>query len=904
MAEPTPAEIAADWASIGQQIFAGGIEAVLTWDGTKATVNVVGTVIGDLLAVLYTVLAPIGIGMAKGMSTAEDLIAPAFADMAAAAVNDVFGTNVPGSAFAQSRGGGGRRTAGQQLGKGLMDQLRGAGNGLAPGSGAAEAFVGAMAGTAIEDWFKGWFFEVLSSLVPWLDVGKIESYGALGDKVTAVLGLGRISSRVLRPIADVAIVTPLEWQVNINYRPKLLSASETARQVARGKLTREKGIEELAKQGYDDKRIEMLFNAAEKAFSPSDVRTFESRGHWSNDRALQHLRDQGYTAEGASDALRLEGLKRFEQLETQEANAAIAAYASGDIDHTELAGILASQVRVESERHLFAELAEVRRACNVKHLSLSQVEQMVKSHVLSVVDYRRTAEREGYRGADVAALELQLRWELDKEKSIEDHRAEQLAQRAAEAAAKAAAAEERKAAIAADRALARRGSESDLERAVVRGILPIAELADVYAQRYDPATVDTLLELVEGDRLAFLEREAARVDAIKRGQRRNVDVGALEAAVVARVIGIDTYRARLEGLGFEPADARLLADTLEARIADRAAAVAAREAAIAAAKVRSIDLPRYEQLVRRGARTFAQYDAVLGSLGFEAGARADLAELLRLQVAEDEAARQARAEAEARLVPRGLSLEQFRRAVLLGTRTLDDLNRFLVEQRFTADAQEVLMADARAAVAEADAARQRRESEDRGPQAPGISLATLRRAARLGTIAPDTYAARLEAEGWSADDVAIDLDLLLLEIAEVQAARAKRSAPAPAPAVPGLTLAQLERAVKSGAASVNDYRARAIALGYSAADVDTLAGVLGAELEDLEAARARQAGIALQLAARGVVLEDLEAGVRAGQVAIADYERQLEAWGFSADDGELLGSLLQFALEGSSEGGA
>jgi hypothetical protein len=280
-------------------------------------------------------------------------------------------------------------------------------------------------------------------------------------------------------------------------------------------------------------------------------------------RRYQHLKDQGYTEDEAVDALRLEGLRRFETLEGQEASAIIGAYAARDIDRSTFDTLLRAAVSIEPERALYTELAEVRRAVNTKRLTLGQVEAMVKSGVLAVIDYRAAAEREGYEPNDVIALELQLRWEMDKTRQVEEHRAELEASRAAEKEAKAAALAERKAAVEQERALHARGSEADLERAAVRGKIPLARLEEVYRAHYDDDTVQILLGLVEDDRLAYVAQQQAREDALKRAGRRNIDVGALEQAVLTHVLDLPAFQRRLVALGFSDGDADLLTATLQ-----------------------------------------------------------------------------------------------------------------------------------------------------------------------------------------------------------------------------------------------------------------------------------------------------------------------------------------------------
>lgn len=877
-----------------QQQMAGWLDVANLQKASKWAVSAAHEILVDVLSFLLMGAAKFGALVVGILARAEDKASPEFGELAAAAVSDLFGVSNPGGA-AMTRGNrGGRTGVSNDVGDMLFRAFAGnasaaSGGELTPTDAPAKAFLSTMSQLALEGWLEGWIAEACS-------LGQLETFGDLDDTISHVLGLGRASAAVHGPLVRDLIVTPLEWKLNRDHRPTLLTAAAAVQQILRGSHDAEVWREDLRRQGYSDKRIAALLNQGRKFFSPADVRTFYARGEWTGEQAEQHLRDQGYDADAAHDALRLEGLKRFDQLETQEANSIISAYAARDIDRSTFLSMLNAAVQPEAERALLTELGDVRRAANVTHLSISQVETMVKSGVLNVRDYRLAAERAGYPDDEVTALELQLRYELDRDKAIAEHRAALEAERAAERQARADAAAKRKADIDAERALQRRGSEADLERAVVRGLIPIARLEEVYRAHYDDDAVNFLVDLVESDRAAYVTQQQARDDAAKRAARRNVDVGAVESAYHAGVISIDELRARFAALGFDDADTELLASTAAARQADLDAAAEKRRQAEAAAEKRSIDLPRFEQLVRRGRRTFAQYDELLASLGFDEASRAAMRELLELKVADDEKARQARADAERELAPRGLSLEQIRRAVLLGIRTEDDFSRFLVENRFTADAQIVLLEELRADVAEADAARRRRESADPGPQAPGIPLSTVRRAAQLGLIPVPTYVERLQAIGWSDDDIAIEVDLLVQEIADVQAKRATADAPAPANPDRALSLADLARAVKAGGATVDEYKAQAITLGYSSADAELLGDVLERERSTLAAARARHDEIAFTLAAAGADLAALEAQVKSGDLEVADYVAQLETWGSDEAEAELLGALLTFTL--------
>jgi hypothetical protein len=174
----------------------------------------------------------------------------------------------------------------------------------------------------------------------------------------------------------------------------------------------------------------------------------------------------------------------------------------------------------------------------------------------------------------------------------------------------------------------------------------------------------------------------------------------------------------------------------------------------------------------------------------------------------------------------------------------------------------------------------------------------VRRAAQLGFIPVDAYRARLEDAGYSDDDIDIDLELLLAEIADVQAKRATAPPPASSASARGLSLADLERAVKAGVANVDEYIARAVTLGYSSGDAALLGDVLERERSTLAAARKRRDELAFTLAADGHDLKALEAQVKAGELEVGDYTAALASWGSDAAEADLLAALLVFTLGG------
>jgi hypothetical protein len=887
-----------DYTAIGEQLFNGFFKHASAAGVQKTVVSSLTEAHGGIIGLVFEIAEELAIRAGQGIHKGEEIFLPIIAGFVAPIVSGLFGADVDERMFAHRLARGNGHDAAHSIVQGFMRAIEGnGGNELAPGPEGAERIATAAVQASLESTFNAIVPELASDIFG--EFGpRITELTKLPEHIISALGVGRLVRRAIGPLVTVCGTTPMEWHVHRKYRPTLLSPGAAVQQILRGQGKADEWKDDLRRQGYSETRIDALLNQGRKFFSPSDVRTFYSRGEWTGEQAEQHLRDQGYDADTAHDALRLEGLKRFEQLEGQEAAVLIGAYASRDIDRPTFLSMLDTAVSPASERALYAELADVRRAVNVRRLSLTQVETMVKSNVLNFRDYRAAAEREGYPPDDVTALELQLRWEIDKQTTIDEHRAALDADRAAAKVARDAAAAARKAQIDAERALARRGSEADLEKAAIHGKIPLARVVEVYRAHYDDDTVAILVDELEGARQAYVDEQAARDAAKQRGARRNLDTGALDQAFMRGHLTAPELHGRLVALGFDAGDADLLVATAIDQKADADALAKKRRDADATAKKREIDLGRFERLVRKGLRTMAQYVTLLQSLDVDEAAIPDFVAALQVLIDEDAAARTEREKAAAAPAPKGPTLEQFRRAVVLGVETLDQFSAYLIDNRYTTDAQEVLIAELRADLDDAELARRRRAAPTPGSATPGTTLATIRRAAQLGIIAPDAYIDRLRALGYSEDDLDLELELLLTEIADTQEARRRRDTDPPAGAPTGLSLAELERAVKAGVSTIEDYRARAVALGKSPDEIEVLAAIVEREVQTLSAARAAHDNLGLRLAAAGDDLKALDAGVKDGSLTIVDYLAELAARGVAADEAQLVAAYVAFTAGG------
>lgn len=761
---------------------------------------------------------------------------------------------------------------------------------IQPGDEGAKRLLGMLAHIITHCWAEGIVLEKLEGYTSWS--GHIEKIGELGKELVQSLGLTRAARMAIRPTVKATISTPAEWKANKQYRPTLLPAPQVIAAGLRGDYSGGEVAEELSRMGYSDRRQEMLLKSGYKGLSLDDSLVLVRYGVFGRDFAIANLRSQGYDQPTAEIALQAAETKRLQSIQDDSLAAVRSAYVDRRIGDGELSNFLSAIVVDEAERATHEVAMRTIRDVNTKRLSATQAEACVKASVLPMAAYRDALANEGYDPDAALALELLLETEINKGADVEALRKQKLDDAAAAKAAKAAADAAKQAAAEAQRVLARRGPLSELVRAAVRRLIPIARVTEVLAASYDADTVQIYVDDIN-DQIAAADAQQQKADdAKKRAAIRHIDVGAFEQAVLEDVLSIDQFRRQLDTLNFDPADAAVLTATLQQRKADLDAAKKKRAEADTAAKQKSIDLTRFEQLVRRGVRSLADYDALLRTLDFDDASRAAMVELLQLHIDDDVAAAKKRAELAAVDPAKGLSLDQYRRAVILQLKTIDDLQAWLIQQRYTTDAQVVIVAELRDDVAQADAARRKRETTAAGSGAPAIPLSTVARAARLGIVPPALYQQRLTDAGYTSDDIAIEMALLVTEIADVAAAKAKQDEKDAAAAAPTLTLAQLATAARADVLPIGAYQARAFELGYSADDVDTLVRVLQIAVDAAAASRARRAQLEAKQTPAGPSLAELRGQVLAGAMTLEAYVGRLTAAGLDPVDVDMLASLL------------
>lgn len=898
MADDTPDIVvgAVDWSDVGYQVFNGFIKR---WLESTAAQTIPGTLAEGEVAVKHAsfeAMVFLASMLGDGLVKLEEPVLPIIAAFIVPIIQGIFGGSIDIAALRKQLDSGAAQAGAKSIVDGFLKAVTGDGTTeVAPGTEGAQRVATAAVQASLQSTFNAIIPELLSDIIPF-EMGHFTAFTDLPKEIIRTLGVSRLVRRALTPYITATCVTPATWSLNKQYRPHLLGASTLAKLIAKTPASADKWREDLRRDGYSDERIDALLAEQLRYLGAVELELLVYRGELTAEKAYAQLQQQGYESEAAVAAIHVETIKRIDAREAVDADAIKAAYVAGDIDRGTMTAAIVAAVANKTQQDSYIEEADLRRACSLKQLTLADGAAMVKSGVLAYADYRAIAERLNYVPSAVDALDLQLRAEVDKQTSIAQHKAAQAAEKAAAAAAAAAAKAAKLAAAQAKEALAERGSEKQLEDAAIRGLIPMTRVQEVYDAKYDSDTVQILMDDLATKRQAYIDQQQKAADAAKRAAVKAISIGSYETAVLNGVLTVDQYRSVLTAAKIAAGDVDVLVATVQAKLDAKTAAETLREQAKQKAAVKHIDLAQFELLVRRGHRTMGEYQQFLSSLGYDAGSVAAMAELLQVHIDDDAKAAALKATAAQQKATKGLTLGEVERAIILGTSQISMFVPWLLQHGYNSQDATILLAELQAETDAAAAARARRAAADRAVQAGRAPLADVRRAARLGLIPIAAYMARLTADGYTADDLALEQDLLLNEIGAHKAQLAAAAAAEAASTVKGLTLAELDAAVMAGAAPIAEYTARALAIGLSPADAQTLTATLQDKLDATAALRTRKAELAADDATREVKRADVETAVKDGLKTFDDYQAWLTENGYADDDVALLVAELHAKL--------
>lgn len=896
MADADPYSSPPDWQSVGESFGAGLMKNIVAANIQKAIVAAITEAEGASKAVWFKVMPEVATLIGDAMAVLEETGSPLVAKLAAPSIDALFGGTDAEAALNTRISSDGAAAVGRAVVEAMFKALQtGTPSNLQPTMEGATRVAGVAAGAAIGGQANAVLTALLSDLLPF-EIGHFEAITKLPDEVLRSLGLGRLVRQALAPLIKIIAADPMLWYLNNQYRPALLPAGTAVREIIRATDDDSPYRQQLAYHGFSDDWIEAMMREASKYRSVADAAFMVQIGQWSTDIATQHLRDAGYDVLGAQDELDLQRWKRINAFEKTLATAAIAAYARGVIDDGALDTYAHGSTFDSLESAQIAEEASARKIFNQKQLSAAEAEACALAGVLAVADYRAALERENYSPDAVDALELLIRQKIDADTAKAAKAAAAAAAKAAQTEAKQAAAAAKAEATAKAKALAQLGSLASLATAFIDGQIPIERYNEVASAHYDPDTVAILDAELQTKQAAHAAAVAKAANAAKVATTKGLSAGALSAAVLAGVISPNDMAAQLANAGLPQEAIDVLVATTSAKLAAKNAAAATKAAAAAKAKTKGLNLSQAEQLVIAGHWTFGQFNDLVASLGYDAGSIANLDALVQDKINTSTKAASLRAAAGTTPGSKGLTTSEFLAAVVLGDKTVDEYQTFLVNAGYDADAVTTLSEEAQQKLDAANLARSKRTAAATSTDASKAPLADVTRAARLGLITIAAYDAALTARGYTADDLALENDLMVEAIAKTTATATKTKGTATVPGEKALTLAQTAALVKDNQATIGQYQQLAVNLGYSSDDAAALAQLLSDQVAAAQAAQQRHAVILARTANKHPSLATMETAVVDGIQTMDQYNAYLTEQGFDAADAQILDALLQLKV--------
>jgi hypothetical protein len=780
---------------------------------------------------------------------------------------------------------------------------------IEPGDAGARRMLGSLAQLTFNGWFEATALEMLVTLFP--DMDSFESIAELPHELVNSLGLSRLARTGLRPLARIVVAKPIEWKLNKEHTPELLSAAQVTRQWKRGRWDWPDVLEELARQGFSEERIDAIINEASKFESASDVALYARRVDRATFDPIAYLGDAGYDKAEANFALTIETAKRLEARERQLSDAIGAAYVSGDIDAGRLQAEIAKLRMVPEDAEHAIRLATLRRELAVTPISDGEAREAVKLELLSFAQYRGYLKQRGFDDFGIATKELLLRKEIDQAASAEELKARQAADRAAEKAQS----EAERAARLAEKAKAEAlPAYADVRRAFVRGLVELDRLEEAIQDAHPgiaPGDAAALITEAQQDRAAYLEQQKAHAEALARDTDKALPLATLERSVLEGITSVEQLDAELARRQYSEEARRIEIALVRGQLADQAAAKLAKDRAEKLAKARGVSLADMERAVRLGLRTPADLAALLDQLETPAIEKGLIVDLLASDMARDKEAEKKRQAADRAAAAKAIDLPLRRRLVLRGARTVEEYSADLAAAGVSLENRslelqllELELRDASAAAARRQALEEQQAAKEAASAESGLTLAQVEHAVKLGILEPADLRSYLELRNYTADDIETLVASVVAEVPDLRAGDTARAAATKELAAAGVDLAALERAVLRGLRSIDDYRSELERRGRDADTITLLVELLTEKLGvNLDALRAK---VSAKLA--GVenppTIAEIDQAIRAGAVDDPSVQQFLTSIGVARDVALVYARLVRLVDDSAGAGGS
>lgn len=255
------------------------------------------------------------------------------------------------------------------------------------------------------------------------------------------------------------------------------------------------------------------------------------------------------------------------------------------------------------------------------------------------------------------------------------------------------------------------------------------------------------------------------------------------------------------------------------------------------------------------------------------------------------------AQAKAEAADKGLSATQAETLVTDGLWTFDQLTAFLTNRGYGADAIAAIVSLLHAKLGTTSTNSATATGIRSSAAAKGLPLAEVEKAVVAGVLAIDDLQKWLTAHGYDAADSQVIVSLTQDAAAAAQVKAAAKQAATAKAATKGITLPELERAVRLGLTTMDAYNAALKGAGFDPASISLLDGLLNVQIASDKATAAKKGSLAAAAGAKAASLPQLEQEVVAGIRQISDYTAALGQLGYARADQTELTQLLQLKVD-------
>lgn len=809
----------------------------------------------------------------------------------AATLKNLLGVNVDPSAVNVRTAGPGRQAAANAMGAAVINALfsgvqTNADGTVVPSDASANSFLATTMAMELNGWIESWFTDAVSYHL-------LEKYGDLKDGIARVMGLGRMSHQVFRPVIKTLVHDPYQQLLNQKYRPKVPAEQSIIRSFFRSELDSGQVSQMLALQGYTEQEIGWAIAEHYKYLPLADVDYLLQRGVWSDQDAIQYLAGQGYDSANAQHMVTMLDDKRTFKYRQEMVSVAEAAYVAGNIDVSTFNSIVSTLNFSQEEQTWIGNLATLKRSLKVTRLSLGQIETGIKDGILSFADLQTWALRENMPADDLANLELMIQYQTNKQTATAAAKAAAAKAKAEAAAAKTAAAQQ-KAAQAAALAPDKGVTVAQAETLVTDGLWTMQQLQNfLTAKGYGAAAISAIVELLQA-KIAKTAAGTTAKSTVSTGlAAKGLSLATTEKAVIAGILTMQDLQQYLTAHGFDAADIQTVMDLTQQAVDAAKVKAAAKTAAATKAADKQLSLADLEKAVRLGLTTMDAYNAALKAAGFDAMSITLLDGILNQQIATDKAAAAKKAATSSATSSAGITISQLEQEVINGIRPIADYTNELAKLGYSATDQTELTDLLQLQVDAAQVTAAKRSAATAALSNRGISLAQAETAVKLGVVPIGTYTQMLQQQHFAPDAVQTLTNSLLAEVAKTSKAQTAANAAAATVATRAISLPQIEAAVIAGIEPIATYTNTLTAAGYSTEDADTLTQLLQMKLTHAQDVAATHVDATAQATQKGISLSNLEAAVVAGDRTMDDYDAVLTKLGYDAIDRATLEQLLQ-----------